>query len=628
MEKPIIVGELFLETVNDKHNITKKGRIRKFQEVFSKVLNGDSDITILSSPPGSGKTKCFEYIFKQNKKALLIYPTNALIDDQYDRLSKRWSVKKLRAKDLEGKGKKRTSHLQAIIERYDIILTNPDIVTAINNKKYVNPSQDILRFFEKFQYIIYDEYHFYNAFEISGILLQIVLFLNMRYSKIILSSATPCEEIIKNIEDIKIIDTEKPIKITSIIEQGQKTRKSVTDHQIRHEVTVHCYDGGIYRNNLEDVITILRRYSNLIKSEQIKIMFIFTSVRDANSFYNTIFDEFDGYVEIDTGYETRADVIIHEKAIFITTAKGEVGLNPNIDFLFMEEGYSHKSFIQRITRIGRHKPGICYIFTRKKVSLEGKIEYPVFLDYFSNLIIDPILKQKPITTLFNLRCYSIIQTFDKHKEKLNLVLKDVQFKKYNKFFTIYNNQMKQIEEYIGKSFRYCIIKVFFDELLEILKSLRGNTTQKQTIYNRGNEKVDTQYDILHFFTWYHMEIKKDGSKIKFEQGRRSEEPLIKTLIYDFGYGNIKPVSYSLFDEQIKNTLERKWKEILNRFMLDDNDKKFLDYCFKEIISAFYELKYFKNMLPPQRVILKDGKDVDICNNQMMEVTQDNNNTII
>ncbi|MBT9130623.1 MAG: hypothetical protein DDT42_01224 [candidate division WS2 bacterium] len=487
-ESPVTVGGLFLETTKDEYGLLESGRIRKFQGDFIRALNNDFDIICLSAPTASGKTLCFEYVFKRGKKVLLIYPTNALIEDQYKALSRRWCVKKLRAKDLEGKGRERTSELQATIEKYDIVLTNPDIINAIANKLYVNPSQDLLRFFEKFQYIIYDEFHFYEEFELSGILLQIVLFLNMRYSKVILSSATPSKEFIKNLRTVEMIDTRNPPKIGFIEAKGQDKKTSVNDHHIKYDVEVYFHDGLIYEDNLEDVIEELRKYRKAIRDNRIKGAIIFNSVKDANSFYNRVFEEFGGYIEIDTGYETKASIKIEEKPILITTAKGEVGLNLDIDFLFMEEGFFYNSFIQRFGRIGRHKPGKCYIFTKKKVSLDDKIAYYDFLGYFSNLMKDYVLNREIIDTLFDLRCYFVVREFGKHREKLNIVFKGSKFKKFNKFFTILDKQMEELRGFMGDTLYYRAIKTYLDSLLRSLKGLRG-ILYKNRFYTEGGNNM-------------------------------------------------------------------------------------------------------------------------------------------
>jgi len=61
---------------------------------------------------------------------------------------------------------------------------------------YRNQTGDLIQAFHFFEYVIYDEFHTYKEFELSGILNQIGLFLNMSPCKVILSSATPKKEII------------------------------------------------------------------------------------------------------------------------------------------------------------------------------------------------------------------------------------------------------------------------------------------------------------------------------------------------------------------------------------------------------------------------------------------------
>ena len=105
---------------------------------------------------------------------------------------------------LKKKGPERAQELWGLVSRYDIILTNPDIFQAIIGAMYVNPEENLIQVFHQFQYVIYDEFHAYKEFELSGILTQIALFQNMSRCRVILSSATPKSEIVDLLSLVRI----------------------------------------------------------------------------------------------------------------------------------------------------------------------------------------------------------------------------------------------------------------------------------------------------------------------------------------------------------------------------------------------------------------------------------------
>ena len=115
-------------------------------------------------------------------KTLLIYPTNALIKSQLDRFkSNKFHAQNISSKILTKKGEGRSRELFGLLSRYDIILTNPDIFQAIIGHMYKNLTGDLIQAFSFFEYIVYDEFHTYREFELSGILNQIGLFLQHEF---------------------------------------------------------------------------------------------------------------------------------------------------------------------------------------------------------------------------------------------------------------------------------------------------------------------------------------------------------------------------------------------------------------------------------------------------------------
>ena len=184
----VFVDEVHLPVVrgSDEH-------LRSFQKEFLECAkNTNANVIQLNAPTGAGKTLCFEKLMRDKSgeihKTLLIYPTNALIKSQLERFKKdkRFQAINISSKILTKKGEERSRELYGLLSRYDIILTNPDIFQAIIGHMYKNLTGDLIQAFSFFEYIIYDEFHTYREFELSGILNQIGLFLNMSSCKVIL----------------------------------------------------------------------------------------------------------------------------------------------------------------------------------------------------------------------------------------------------------------------------------------------------------------------------------------------------------------------------------------------------------------------------------------------------------
>ncbi|MDP3104379.1 MAG: DEAD/DEAH box helicase [Candidatus Methanoperedens sp.] len=247
----VIVGEVHLPVMEDSHNFTPSGKLRLFQKEFIDcVKKSRADVIQLIAPTGAGKTLCFEYLLHEGNKVLLIYPTNALIQSQMERFKEKgFNPIYISGKILSKKGYERAQELYGLIKRYDIVLTNPDIFQAIIGDMYVNPEENLIQSFHLFEYVIYDEFHAYREFELSGILTQISLFQNMSACKVILSSATPKKEIIELLNLVRIgKDRHAPI-----IDNIFATPCSMEEGEIiRYQTKVEFHQGKIL-DNIKDI---------------------------------------------------------------------------------------------------------------------------------------------------------------------------------------------------------------------------------------------------------------------------------------------------------------------------------------------------------------------------------------
>ncbi|HRW99837.1 MAG TPA: type I-D CRISPR-associated helicase Cas3', partial [Cyclobacteriaceae bacterium] len=353
----VVVEEVYLPSVEDTYGLAPEGRkLRAFQKEFIDCVNDeDADVIQLEAPTGAGKTLCFEYLLNQKHKVLLLYPTNALIQSQMQRFEDEgFRVANISSKILKRRGPERARELWSLIKRKDIILTNPDIFQAIIGAMYRNPEGDLIQAFHQFNYVIYDEFHAYGEFELSGILTQIALFQNMSWCRVILSSATPKHEILDLLNLVRIgKDRRTPIVKTVKAEPGS----SEDEKPIRYRTEVEFHQGKIL-DYTEEIADKLMDVTKDIEMSGPQILLIFDRVKDSNCFYSRLYKEYPDlyrYVEKDNGYDTNqiGDAPDFTKPILISTNKSELGLDYPIKMLFMEDGFSFDSFIQRFGRAAR-----------------------------------------------------------------------------------------------------------------------------------------------------------------------------------------------------------------------------------------------------------------------------------
>jgi CRISPR-associated endonuclease/helicase Cas3 len=214
-------------------------------------LEEEGGVLLNDNTTGAGKTFTWlDPVIRCKRNAIVMYPTNALIDDQYNSicgdgdesgyLSEEYygerdnvAVLKVNAAELQKEGKKRDNLesngeiLECMIqeknqEGYEsvIILTNPDIFTQIRQDIYNNGN--VNRVIEKFDTVVVDEFHHASP---HGKSLLINLMEQLRESPRtnteigMLLSATPDRKIMKKLENssapiynIADYDTTKPLQ--------------------------------------------------------------------------------------------------------------------------------------------------------------------------------------------------------------------------------------------------------------------------------------------------------------------------------------------------------------------------------------------------------------------------------
>lgn len=607
----ITVGDVHLLVVDDVCDLVRPGeKLRLFQKQFIDCVEKDTvDIIQLIAPTGAGKTKCFEHLLRKREKVLLIYPTNALIQSQMERFKKDgYTTINISSKNLTRKGQERSQELWGLIQRYDIILTNPDIFQAIIGHMYCNPEENLAQVFSLFSFVIYDEFHAYGDFELSGILTQIALFQNMSRCKVILSSATPKSEIIDLMNLVRIGNDKHAPLIENVIAEPCD---SLDGEIIRHQTMVHLQQGKII-DYMDDVLKVLNDALIDIKSSSPQILFIFNTVKDSNRFYTRLFKEYPEiyeYAEKDNGYDTnqignKPDIT---KPILISTNKSEVGLDYPIKLLFMEDGFSIDSFVQRFGRAARREPAICYIYTKKEINslfVDNTIKYQAFLERMEEVTKPYNINAINVRTLFTFRQALAIQKYKRRRRDIEThfsVESGSSYKLWFYFFAILDSQDKQLH---NKNLDR--LNLVISDIKDACQSLRGRSLQFPVLYQRGHEMRQTMYDVLSVLNRVPavVEKTKDGLIIR-EIDSTDTGPFINAVKLQY-FPEL--INYQKRREQFKDEIDKITKDAIDVF--PEKQQGFLIACIRSLSNA----------IEPDRIMLPE--EIILWNNKVVPLSVD------
>lgn len=613
----VLVDEVHLPVVKAQPNgIIATRNLRSFQKEFAECAKDkDAEVIQLIAPTGAGKTLCFQNLMRDEKneihKTLLIYPTNALIKSQLERFNKdKFAAKNISSKILTTKKEERSRELYGLLSRYDIVLTNPDIFQAILGHMYCNQTGDLIQAFHLFEYVIYDEFHTYKEFELSGILNQIGLFLNMSPCKVILSSATPKEEIIELLKLTRIGegDNRHEPRVKTVRAEPCSNNDGDT---IRYKTRVKFQQGKII-DDFEQIVENLREAVRNIDVNEPRILFIFDTVRDSNRFYSRLFKEYpDIYkcAEKDNGYDTNnQDGYAQDftKPILISTNKSEVGLDYPIKLLFMEDGFSIDSFVQRFGRAARREPADCFIYTKKEANplfTEETVDYGKFLDIMKHVTKEYNIQTKKVSTLFTFRqALSISKYTNERKRDLEAFFapeSGYSYKFWLSFFSILNNRNK--EDFVDRDLKR--LNDFVTDIKKACKSLRGRSLQFPVVYQRGHEIRRTMYDVLSVLNQVPAFVRKtkDGLEIVEEKSDASG-PFIQAMTISYLPA---PINYQKRNEQFRDEID-----IIARNALDvfpEKQQKFLLFCIHSLCNSVE----VDRVVSPEEVILWNNKVIPL-----------------
>ncbi|MCK8825371.1 type I-D CRISPR-associated helicase Cas3' [Fuchsiella alkaliacetigena] len=377
---------------------------------------------LVTTKTGSGKTISASYpIVSKGESAFLVYPTNALIDDQVSSIQqmlKEFKYNFYYYNPNEEYDNVKANNAEVILIKIDsdsltkyqkenrfsnkgkalnylvstnkptLLLTNPDTLFLILALRY-SQGMEIWGHLSRFDTLVIDEFHLYGGIELAHILFMIEYSKEIGFfEKFVLLSATPdseIKELLDSILEIKTINPDCDIDREIVSQRKVAFPIELTPSLIYRGKDVVSKALKIVKNKIR-IEHITDLYCENCNEDYVPLVVIFNSVINAIRFEDRLAKIIDrDKMGIFRGLSDRSIRSFKNKLIVIGTSAIEVGIDFKCDYLIFEAG-DKASFMQRFGRIGRHASGETYLLCSHNVYQTLKEEEQLSRNQFEHLI--------------------------------------------------------------------------------------------------------------------------------------------------------------------------------------------------------------------------------------------------
>ena len=539
---------------------------RAFQNRVIEWIHDDGDpVSVVRAPTGGGKTATFYELIDSRDMTLLVYPTNALLRQQRERFEEGGvDVAVLNANTLEGHGHERTEQLIGFVNKYaadyDAVLTNPDILQAAIQDMYVG--SDPMRFFNKFDAIVYDEFHFYEALSASGLLLQIKIIAERQSDpKILLASATPNEEFVQFLR-----------KQVGLTVRDINANYDPDGDQFRHRMVVRRHEDRKILDNQDEIAVELKQKVEAVDNyEDPEIVLVFNSAKDSNDFHDFLYHEYPTVFEHtakDNGFDTNdegADLDDAEFYILNTTSKGEVGLDYDVTTLYMEKPFTASAFLQRFGRAGRQSKATVDIYGLGQGPWGEDVDFPTFAEQIYEGLDSTQMNQKRLADLVGFRAAYAIVKREEDSNWFNQELREdfeTNIDRYDQwygFIQAVNAEHDEIKDGFGPG-KYqqndpeAKLLKFTKECFKTFQGLRGRSLSASIKYPRGDRLGVTTYDLSTTLRNYDIVDVDDDDIVVLGP---SDDSILSTVTARLPAYETEPTQYDQSRGEIEELLQTK-----------------------------------------------------------------------
>jgi len=587
---------------------------RSFQNrVIEWVHDGTDPVSVVRAPTGAGKTATFYELIDDNEMTLLVYPTNALLRQQRERFKDAdVDVAVLNANTLDGHGHERTERLISFVNTYaadhDTILTNPDILQAVIQDMYIG--SDPMRFFDWFDAIVYDEFHFYDALSASGLLLQIkVIAERQADAKILLASATPNEEFVDFLRD----------------RIGLTVRDIDSDYdpdgdQFRHRMTVNRHEDRKMIDCRDEIAAELQEKLDRIDDyNEPHIVLVFNSAKDSNDFHDFLYRECPGVFQHavkDNGFDTNdetVDLDDEEFLILNTTSKGEVGLDYDITTLYMEKPFTASAFLQRFGRAGRQSEATVDIYGLGQGPWGDNIEFQTFVEQIYEGLESTQMEQEWLADLVGFRAAYAITEREDDSGWFNQELREDfetnidKFDQWYGFILAVDSEHNEIKggfepgKYQQGSPEAKLLE-FTKQCFKTFRGLRGQSLPVSIKYPRGDQLGVTTYDLSTTLRNYDIVNIEDDEVLVLGP---SNDDILSTVTARLPAYETEPTQYDQSTHKIEELLQTKIHRHVDQAELTDEFE-----VSTELLHRFFRIIRIVDAIIPSRLTTSEY-DIEI-----------------
>lgn len=596
-----------LATEEPKYGYEQRGfdHARSFQNRVAEWVHDDDDtVAVLRAPTGGGKTATFHELIQNRSLTLLVYPTNALLRQQRMRFRKEGvNVAVLNSKTLDGRGHERTENLLSFVDRYgadhDVVITNPDILQAIIQDMY--RGNQAMDFFSRFDAIVYDEFHFYDALAASGLLLQNkIISERIPDAKVLLASATPKEKFVEFINkkigvDVRSISSE-------YVDSGDRFREDVT--LCRHEE----------KRILDAKESIAEELLNMVESidsyDEPHVVLVFNSAKDSNEFHQYLSDEYPivfEHAEKDNGFDTgddSADLDETEFYILNTTSKGEVGLDYDIRTLYMENPYPPRAsaFLQRFGRAGRESEATVHTYGLGQGPWKDKVSFPEFTDQIYETLEEPQMDLDWLSDLVGFRAAYALYLRERSDSWFDQALRQdfaENIEKFDRWYGFIRTVEDEIEEIGGLGSKYtenspeAKLLHFTKECFKAFRGLRGRSLPAEIKYPRGDRIGLTTYDLTTTLRNYEIDRVEKGPVFVLSPSDDSVSSVVTARLPKY---ESEPTRYDEATSEIESTLQTKIHRKIDQVEFNVNFEPSI-----ELLHRFFDIIQITDAVVPSQL---------------------------
>ena len=543
------IHPVYSEENPDPNNQIGSLHLLKHQVATYEAFNDPNvDVIFNTAMTGDGKSlAAYLPVFQQHKHIIAMYPTNELVQDQYNALPgyrRRLDIPlppydtmysdKISQLMQEHQNTTRLEEVRKLLQRNSILLTNPDLIHLMMSYQY---GWDHLRkelpitIGAYFDYFLFDEFHVFGVPQVISVM-NMLGYLTVNYhekpadrKKFVFLSATP-SKLMNNLlarGGLRYKKIEGSYKSFELPNYRRILQACILElHEISQESPTEVW----IENHLDEIHNFFKQ------NKGSKAAVLVYSVATARRLFARLKEYFEPHnisVGENTGLTHREDRrASFEKDILVGTSTVDIGVDFHINYLIFE-AFNAGSFLQRFGRLGRHDEFSIYqayaliprfVLERLRRTLEGQEEME--RERFNDVVREAFPTEQEY--LHYTQRWGTVQAAQilaglqgQSKKDENRAFTEALAEQYNRF---YGTSEKPVMPHAVK--KYWAFRNNAPQILDQLQSFRGQSPLSCGIWDIDDQLktyelffllANTEFDVMSA-TSFLQEVTKRGLEIR------------------------------------------------------------------------------------------------------------------